>query len=166
MQVSSEFFSNFFLDNDVLFIYNIVLEKRDTIIKNTKEKFLDYLRSREEILKNMITQFTTGELERTGLFFGNDQSLSPVANTLNWSDTHELLTYESAYVEKLAHSISDILQYNNEIRLPIHELNYVRRIIPTLELMLLNESNMESEMITDDFDNLYFYLLVSPLKGM
>lgn len=143
-----------------------MLEKRDTIIKNTKEKFLDYLRSREEILKNMITQFTTGELERTGLFFGNDQSLSPVANTLNWSDTHELLTYESAYVEKLAHSISDILQYNNEIRLPIHELNYVRRIIPTLELMLLNESNMESEMITDDFDHLSLYLLGSPLKGM
>lgn len=157
-------FHSFFLDNNVTIIYTIVLEKRD-IIKTAEEKFLDYLRKQEDKFRTIIIEFTTEELERTGLCFRSDQLPVSVADILGCNNINRLSTSKSIYAEKLAHSIFDILQYNDKIKLPIHELSYVRRIISMLESMSLNETPIKSEMITDDFQHLSLYLLSSPLKG-
>lgn len=143
----------------------MVLEKRD-IIKSVKEKFLDYLMKQEEKLKTIIADFTAGELERNGILFDNNQLLAPISDPLGWNDINEVLTSGSIYVEKLVNSISDILYYNDKIRMSIREVNYIKGIISVLELMILNKSNMESEMITVDFDHLSLYLLDSPLRGI
>lgn len=115
-----------------------MLEKRD-IIKSAEEKFLDYLKKQEDKFTITITEFTMREFYKMDLSIDNNE---------------------------LEGSRAATEAYNYNVRLPIHELSYIRRVTPVLESIILNKTNLESEMITDDFDHLSIYLLTSQLKGI
>ncbi len=143
----------------------MMLGKRAIIIKNAKEKFLDYLRGQQVQFREIIHELANRDLKKKNLSTENEQFTTSIIDTLASNRSDMMLISTLDYIEKVTHSIVNIFNDNHKIDFFMKELRYVSRNIDVLELMNFHECNMKSEMITEDFGRLSLYLLNSPLKA-